>query len=416
MSNITPLKTEAEQALIAQGAKVAPDRQSAFARFVDAGLPHRRVEAYHYTDLRALLKNAPPPAQAGGKVTTASPLADIDAYKITLVDGHYDSSLSSALPQGVELQSVSTLADDGADEKGVLSPDPVIALNAAFSESALDIEIAAKTELAKPIVIRLVTTGAHASYPRVRVNIGDHAKAFFVESHEGGVSGSLIDSVLELRLGDHVEIDHLRLNLVDPAATVLTTFGGAMGKESLYRGHNFVIGGALSRHQIFFRFEGEQSKAEISSASLLNKKQHADSTLVVDHAVPECQSREFFAHVLDDESTGVFQGKIIVRPGAQQTDGKMMSRAIVLEDGATMNNKPELEIFADDVACGHGATVGALDEDLLFYLRARGLPKTEAEALMLQAFVGEALESIEHDGFREILEALAEAWLKARSA
>ncbi|MFM8608608.1 MAG: Fe-S cluster assembly protein SufD [Hyphomicrobiales bacterium] len=416
MSNITPLKTEAEQALIAQGASVAADRKAAFARFADAGLPHRRVEAYHYTDLRALLKNAPPPAKTGGKVTTVSPLADIDAYKITLVDGHFDSSLSSALPQGVNLQSVSTLADDGTAQKSVLSSDPVIALNAAFSESALDIEIAAKTELAKPIFIRLVSTGVHASYPRVRISIGDHAKAFIVESHEGGVAGALVDSVLELRLGDHVEIDHLRLNLVDPAATVLTTFGGAMGKESLYRGHNFVMGGALSRHQIFFRFEGEQSKAEISSATLLNKRQHADSTLIVDHAVPDCQSREFFAHVLDDESLGVFQGKIIVRPGAQQTDGKMMSRAIVLEDGATMNNKPELEIFADDVACGHGATVGALDEDLLFYLRARGLPKTEAEALMLQAFVGEALEKIEHDGLRDTLESLAEAWLKARSA
>jgi len=125
-------------------------------------------------------------------------------------------------------------------------------------------------------------------------------------------------------------------------------------------------------------------------------------------------SREHFAHVLDDEATGVFQGKIIVRPHAQQTDGKMMSRAVLLADGATMNNKPELEIFADDVQCGHGATVGALDDDLLFYLRARGLPKTEAEALMLQAFVGEALEMIPHEGVRETLEAMTEAWLKAR--
>ena len=415
MSNITPLKTEAEQALIAQGASVATDRKAAFARFADAGLPHRRVEAYHYTDLRALLKSAPPPAKSGGKVTSASPIANIDAYVLTLIDGHYLAS-SDAAPAGVTVKSVATLADDGADEKGVFSPDPVIALNAAFSESALDIAIAAKTELANPLVIRLVTTGADAAYPRVRVSVGDHAKAMIIESHEGGVAGSLVDSVVELRMGDHVEVDHVRLNLADRAATVLTTFGGAMGKESLYRGHNFVMGGALSRHQIFFRFEGEQSKAEISSASLLNSKQHADSTLVVDHAVPECQSREFFAHVLDEESTGVFQGKIIVRPGAQQTDGKMMSRAIVLEDGATMNNKPELEIFADDVACGHGATVGALDEDLLFYLRARGLPKTEAEALMLQAFVGEALEKIEHDGLRDTLESLAEVWLKARSA
>ena len=416
MSNITPLKTEAEQALIAQGASVASDRKAAFARFAEAGLPHRRVEAYHYTDLRALLKSAPPPAKVGGKLITTSPLAAIDTHVLAIVDGRYDASLSSALPKGVRVSTSSALADDGTREKGVLSVDPVIALNAAFSDNVFDLDISPNSEIDKLIVIRLVTTGAHASYPRVRVNVGDHTKAFIVESHEGGAAGSLINSVFELKLGDHVSFEHLRLNLVDQAATVLTTCGGAMGKESLYRGHNFVVGGALSRHQIFFRFEGEQSKAEISSASLLNAKQHADSTLVVDHAVPECQSREFFAHVLDGESTGVFQGKIIVRPGAQQTDGKMMSRAVVLEDGATMNNKPELEIFADDVACGHGATVGALDEDLLFYLRARGLPKTEAEALMLQAFVGEALEKIEHDALRDTLETLAEQWLKARSA
>ena len=121
-----------------------------------------------------------------------------------------------------------------------------------------------------------------------------------------------------------------------------------------------------------------------------------------------------FAHVLDGQATGVFQGMILVRPEAQKTDGKMMSRAVLLSDDATMNNKPELEIYADDVACGHGATVGALDEDLLFYLRARGLPKAEAEALMLAAFVGEALESIAHEGVRETLEGLVETWLKAR--
>ena len=125
-------------------------------------------------------------------------------------------------------------------------------------------------------------------------------------------------------------------------------------------------------------------------------------------------SSELVAHVLDGEATGVFQGKIIVRPHAQKTDGKMMSRAVLLMDGATMNNKPELEIFADDVQCGHGATVGALDDDLLFYLRARGLPKPEAEALMLQAFVGEALEMIPYEGVRETLEGLTESWLKAR--
>ena len=245
------------------------------------------------------------------------------------------------------------------------------------------------------------------------VSVADGAKATVIETHEG-VAGSLANGVVEFVVGNDAQLDHMRINLVDHGATLLTTLGGRMGARSAVTSGNFVTGSALSRHQVFLRFEGEGSTATISGASLLKDRQHVDTTLVVDHAVPECVSREHFAHVLDDEATGAFQGKIIVRPHAQKTDGKMMSRAVLLHDGATMNNKPELEIFADDVQCGHGATVGALDDDLLFYLRARGLPKAEAEALMLQAFVGEALEMIPHEGVRETLEAMTETWLKAR--
>ena len=147
---------------------------------------------------------------------------------------------------------------------------------------------------------------------------------------------------------------------------------------------------------------------------MLKGRQHADTTLLIDHAEPGGESRELFKNVLDGEATGVFQGKIIVRPVAQKTDGRMMSQAVLLSEGASMYNKPELEIFADDVQCGHGATCGALDEDLLFYLRARGLPKPEAEALMLQAFVGGALETIAHEGVRAVLEDVTAAWLAAR--
>jgi Fe-S cluster assembly protein SufD len=137
-------------------------------------------------------------------------------------------------------------------------------------------------------------------------------------------------------------------------------------------------------------------------------------TLVVDHAVPNCTSREVFRAVVDDRAHSVFQGKIIVRPDAQKTDGKMMTRALLLSDDAEADNKPELEIFADDVTCGHGAAIGALDESLLFYLRARGLSEKEAQTLLIQAFVGEAIESIADDGLRDAVIASAERWLAAR--
>ena len=164
----------------------------------------------------------------------------------------------------------------------------------------------------------------------------------------------------------------------------------------------------MARNQLFLRFDGEGTVANIRGASLLKGRQHADTTLVVDHAAGDCQSREVFKTVLDDESRGVFQGKIIVRPHAQKTDAKMTTHALLLSEDAEADNKPELEIFADDVQCGHGATAGALDEDLLFYLMARGIPQKEAEALLIQAFVGEAIEGIEHAGLREaLIEAVA---------
>jgi len=174
------------------------------------------------------------------------------------------------------------------------------------------------------------------------------------------------------------------------------------------------VGGAVVRNQMFLRFDGEGTIAGIRGANLLKGRQHADVTLVADHAVGGCQSRELFKSVLDGESRGIFQGKIIVRPDAQQTDAKMMTQALLLSETAEADNKPELEIFADDVQCGHGATAGKLDEDLLFYLKARGIPAKEAEALLVRAFVGEAVDGIEHAGLREVLMDAVIAWLAAR--
>jgi Fe-S cluster assembly protein SufD len=175
-----------------------------------------------------------------------------------------------------------------------------------------------------------------------------------------------------------------------------------------------TIGGAVVRNQLFVRFAGEDARLTANSATLIRQRQHVDTTLVIDHAVPGGFSRELNKAVLDDESRGVFQGKIIVAPGAQKTDGKMMSQALLLSERAEADHKPELEIFADNVQCGHGATAGALDQDLLFYVKARGLPQKEAEALLIGAFVGEAFETIEQQDIKEALMAIAQGWLGAR--
>ncbi len=162
-----------------------------------------------------------------------------------------------------------------------------------------------------------------------------------------------------------------------------------------------TTGSLVSRYQAVIAVAGEGSRVETNGVNLLNGRQHGDTTLLLDHAVPNCASREMFRAVMDDRGHSVFQGRIIVRPNAQKTDAKMMTRALLLSDEAEVDNKPELEIFADDVTCGHGATTGALDESLLFYLRARGLSEKEAQALLIQAFVGEAIEQIANDALRE---------------
>ena len=225
---------------------------------------------------------------------------------------------------------------------------------------------------------------------------------------------SQVNTAIELVIGDKAHVDHIKITAGPDDLVHVASLMAAVGAHARFNDFTFNIGGGLVRNQLFVRFDGEGTVASLRGASLLKGKQHADTTLLADHKTKGCQSREMFTSVLDGESRGVFQGKIIVQPKAQQTDAKMMTRSLLLSETAEADSKPELEIFADDVQCGHGATAGALDEDLKFYLMARGIPETEAESLLVQAFIGEAVEGIEHAGLRDALMEQVVAWLKAR--
>ena len=194
----------------------------------------------------------------------------------------------------------------------------------------------------------------------------------------------------------------------------VSTLAAAVGAHARFNSFTFISGGAVVRNQLFLRLDGEGTVAGIRGASLLKDRQHADTTLVADHIARDCQSREMFKAVLDNEAHGVFQGRIIVRRHAQKTDAKMMTRALLLSERAEADNKPELEIFADDVVCGHGATAGALDPGLKFYLMSRGISEAEAESLLIQAFIGETVEEIAHEGIRDALMNAAVEWLRER--
>jgi Fe-S cluster assembly protein SufD len=279
------------------------------------------------------------------------------------------------------------------------------------------IHVAAGATLARPLHLVFVNAGSEgaAVFVRSLAVIEKGARAMLVESHLGTTAGeNQVNAVLELEVGDGAHVDHVKITGEGVGALHISTLMAAIGAHARFNEFLFTTGGDVVRNQVFVRFAGEGTVAGIRGASLLKGRQHADTTLVADHAVPDCTSREVFKSVLDEEGRNVFQGKIIVRPRAQKTDAKMATHALLLSETAEADNKPELEIFADDVQCGHGATSGDLDEDLLFYLKARGIPANEAEALLIQAFVGEAVEGIEHAGLRDALMEQVAAWLETR--
>ncbi|RDI52384.1 Fe-S cluster assembly protein SufD [Microvirga subterranea] len=437
MADVTLMKTPAETALAQayESAKTTlpgnvESRAEAFELFTRNGLPHRRVEEFKYTDLRALLREAAPFAgmpsadDAKAALQAAKALKGTQALEVPFVNGHFvrDAVDFHNLPEGIEIVPLAEALANGHDWLAKLSPvewarqNPVYQLNTTFMADGVMLRVVGKVET--PVHLRFVTSAnsAVATATRILVLVEDEAAVTLIESHESpNGANHQPNDVLEMIAGDRSNVRHIRLNAEGDKALALSTLNAKVGAEAEFFSFNLVTGAATSRHQVFAILDGENTKARINGATMIKGGQHADSTLVVEHAAPHCESRELFKTVIDGESTGVFQGKIIVPHHAQKTDGRMMSAAILLSEGGAMNNKPELEIFADDVQCAHGATCGQLDEDLLFYLMARGIPRKEAESLMVQAFLGEAIEFVEDQDLHDALVAVVEDWLRARA-
>jgi Fe-S cluster assembly protein SufD len=300
--------------------------------------------------------------------------------------------------------------------KLVQTEDAAVALNTAFMGDGAVIRASAGASLARPIHLVFVNAGETpaAVFTRSLVIVDEGARVMLVESHEGPASDYQVNTALELKVGEGAHVDHVKITAAGAGALHVSSLMAAIGARARFNEFLYTSGGAVVRNQLFVRFDGKEANAGIRGATLLRGRQHADTTLVADHAVAGGTSREVFKSVVDDESRVIFQGQIIVRPDAQRTDARMATHALLLSETAEADSKPELEIYADDVQCGHGATTGALDEDLLFYLKARGIPAKEAEALLIQAFVGEAIEGIEHAGLRDALMEEVAAWLAAR--
>ena len=417
---VTNLKTAAEAELarlfaLSKPAGLAALREDAFRRFDAAGLPHRRIEAWHYTDLRAMMRHAAPLAPAPSVEQAPCPWSLVnDEAEFHFVDGKLVGT--PPLPKGVSFTSLGDNAEKVADSLNLgvdLAGDVVTSLNTAFMTDALLIEIAAGAQISRPLTLAFETTGATSSFGRVIVLVGDGASVSLIETHRGAAGAvAQENTVVEFTIGKKASVEHVRVNAADKTAQTLSTVAASVAEGASYSTLSFTTGAALSRHQIFTRVHGNDARLGIRGVTLLRGTQHADITLVTEHDALNGEGRKLFKTIVDDEARGVFQGKIIVKPHAQKTDGKMASNTLLLGEHASMHAKPELEIFADDVVCGHGATVGALDDELLFYLMSRGIGRKEAEGLMIMAFAGDALEHVKHEGLREALVSLTADWLK----
>ena len=410
---------------------IADARRQAFDAYQRAGLPHRRIEDWKYTDLRVLMRDvlplaAAPDAAALKRAGAALKLHAIKGVRrLVLVDGVFAPGLSETadLEKGLGIRTLREVleAGDSAPQLQVFAPDnsdAVVALNSAMMTDGLVIEVADGTVLIKPLHIVHIASGTSpaAMFTRSLLRLGKAAGATLVESYiaaDGAKTYQVYDSLV-VSIGDDARLDHVRLIEDSREAFNISSALVSLGAHAHFNTFGMTSGSNVSRYQAVIAVAGEGSRVETNGVNLLNGRQHADTTLFLDHAVPNCSSREIFRAVVDDRGHSVFQGRIIVRPKAQKTDAKMMTRALLLSDEAEADNKPELEIFADDVTCGHGATTGALDESLLFYLRARGLSEKEAQALLIQAFVGEAIEQIASDSLRELAISAAQRWLAAR--
>jgi Fe-S cluster assembly protein SufD len=439
-AEVTVVKTAAESALAQTFAQargrlpgddaIAARREAAFDVFAKQGLPHRRIEEWKYTDLRALMREAkplanPPDSAAKARAKDAGRMvSDLDARRLVFVDGAFVAELSDLhdLEAGLVVTSLAQALTAGdpvlGARLGKLAPanDAAVALNTALMGDGAVIQIAAGATIERPLHLLFVVSDKPAAmFTRSLVMIDQGARVMLIESHEGPPGSEYqVNAALELFAGDGAHVDHVKIIGEGDKALHVSSLAAAIGVHARFNTFSFTAGGAVVRNQLFLKFDGEGTLAAIRGAALLRDSQHADTTLIADHIARDCQSREMFKSVLDGEAHGVFQGRIIVRRHAQKTDAKMMTQALLLSERAEADNKPELEIFADDVQCGHGATAGALDEELKFYLMARGIPRAEAEAMLIQAFLAEAIEGIEHAGLREALIENVAAWLGAR--
>jgi len=386
-------------------------RAAAAAAFSKGGLPSVKDEAWRYTSLRALAEaDFQEPLTA---VSTAPDFgATIDAPRLVLIDGRYQPGLSTP-PAGV---TVTPFAENPYFGRLPDIAQPMAALNTMLAEDGVQLHVAAGVGAGAMVVLSVAPDGHRpiAFHPRHSIHLEPGAKLTVLEVTRGGGS-YLHNAVTEVVVAEGATLTHIRLQDEGPDAFHVNTTFAEIAERGTYDAFVLTLGARVARTEIHARLIGPHGMVHLNGAQLLGGQQHGDITTVVAHDAPNCGSRQTVKNVLSDRSRGVFQGRIEVARVAQKTDGYQMNQALLLSPHAEIDCKPQLEIYADDVKCSHGATVGELDADMLFYLRSRGVPDAEARAILVRAFLAEAMDPIAHEEARALLERAIEQWWERRA-
>jgi Fe-S cluster assembly protein SufD len=405
-------------------------REDAFARFCEIGFPTTKDEDWRFTNLSAISQTqfqlARDPYQPIVPATLEPVLIPGAACRLAFVNGRFASSLSDleSLPAGVK---VSSLADEIARDPSAVEPhlgrypnverDAFRALNAAFFEDGAFIYLPRRTVLESPISLLFISVpGGEPSmaHPRNLIIAEEGSQASIVEDYISLGNGVFFSNVVtELIAGDNAVISHYLIEREDIRALNVSTLFTLQGRSSYVASHSVLLGGALVRNNVHPVLAGEGAECLINGLFIGKERQHLDNYMLVEHASPHCSSRQFYNGILDDHAHGVFHGRIIVHKDAQKTDAKQTNRNLLLSDDAQIDTKPQLEIYADDVKCTHGATIGQVAEEALFYLRSRGIDEASARGLLLYAFASECLDRMSCAPVREYLQKQVQEWLPA---
>ena len=402
-----------------QGGKwIQTARHDALSRTQAMGLPIRRDEYWKFTDPRSLTQ-ADTIRSDSFEAADQAGFQNVDQLRIVFVDGRFDADASDDLMQtGLEIERLEDVAKAdihwaqdvfGALEAKGQSPvaRPLASFNTATASDGILIRATGKVE--RPVSIVYLHEDAFADanlHHAIKVESGGEVTVL-----ESGPAAARLNTVMEIDVAPGATFHHVRLQGRDHNRRAATHMFARLGEESTYKSFTLTANGVLTRNEQVVEFVGDNGVAHVAGAALGDGDFHHDDTVFVTHDAVACESRQVFKKVLRNGATGVFQGKILVQPGAQQTDGYQISQSLLLDDDSQFLAKPELEIYADDVACSHGSTSGAIDEDALFYLKSRGVPTGEAQDLLVLAFLAEAIDEVENAALAEDILARLQAWL-----